>query len=69
MHDLYFRMGTQSLRAGRSILLGPGGLVLIDLAVVHLTRKFLVGLNEAGQRGLQFGVGEGEGCIGPKQFF
>ena len=51
MHNLYFKMGTQSLRAGSSILSAPGVLVLIALAVAHPTREFFVGLNEAGHRG------------------
>ena len=67
MHDLYFKMGSQSLRAGRIILLGPG--VLIALAVSNPARELLVGLNEAGHRGRQFGVGGGEGGIGPQQLF
>ena len=50
MHDLYFTMGAQILRAVRSILLGP--CVLISLVVAHPTRDLLVGLKEAGQRGL-----------------
>ena len=60
-------MGTQSLRAGRSILSGPGVLVLIALAVAHPMRELLVGLNESGHRVRQFGVGGGEGYIGPQK--
>ena len=67
MHDLYLTMGDQSLRAGQSIFSGP--CVLIVLAVTNLTREFLVGLNEAGHRGQQFGVGGGEVFIGSHQFF
>ena len=50
-----------------SILLGLG--VFIALAVAHSTRELLAGLNEAVHRVQQFGVGDGEGCIGPQQFF
>ena len=60
-------MGAQSLRSGRSILLGTG--VFIVVVVTHSTRELLVGLNEAGHRGRQFGIGGGDGCIGPLQFF
>ena len=67
MHDLYFKMGAQSLRVGRSILLGLG--VLIYLVVSHPTREFLIGLNEAVHRGRQVGVGGGKGGIVPHQFF
>ena len=49
MHDVYFTIGAQSLRAGKSILSGPG--VLIALAVAYPTRELLVDLNEAGHRG------------------
>ena len=66
MHDLYFTMGAQSLRAGRSILSGP--VVLIDLEFAHLTRELLVGLNEPGHRRRQIGVGGGECGTGPHQF-
>ena len=61
-------MGKYSLRAGRSILSGPGVLVLIFLAVDHPTRELLIGLNEAGHSGQKFGIGGGEGCIGTHQF-
>ena len=67
MHDLYFKMGAQSLRVGRSILLGLG--VLIYLEVSHPTREFLIGLNEAVHRGRKFGAGGGKGGIVPHQFF
>ena len=43
--DLYLAMGAQSLRAGQSIVLGPGVLMLIALAFAHLTRELLSGLN------------------------
>ena len=57
MHDVYIVIGAHSLRAGWSILLGPG--VLIVVAVAHLTRELLVDLNEADHRGQKFGVGDG----------
>ena len=60
-------MGAHSHRAERIILLGPS--FWIYLAVAHLTRELLVGLNEAGHRGQQLGVGGGEGGTGPHQFF
>ena len=60
-------MGKQSLRAGRSILLGPGVLVLIALAFALPTRELFVGLNDSGHRVRQFGVGGGEGYIGPQK--
>ena len=53
----------------RIILLGPGVLVFIALAVSHPMRELIVGLNEAGHRDQKFGVGGGEVCIGPHQFF
>ena len=69
MYYLYFTMVIKSLREGRSILSGPGVLVLVALAVSHPAREFLIGINEACHRGRKFGVGGGEGCIGPHQFF
>ena len=67
MHDVYFKMGAQSLREGRSILLVL--CVFIALAVAHPTIELLVGLNDAGHRGQKSGVGGGEGCIAPHQLF
>ena len=55
MHDLYLEMLEQSIRAGRSILTDQGVLILLSFA--HPTRELLVGLDEAGHRGRQFGVG------------
>ena len=67
MPDLYIAMGAQSLRSGRSILLGTG--VFIVVVVTHSTRELLVGLNGDFHRGQKFGVGGDEGCIGSHQLF